>query len=139
MSDVRPPRSPRLRLALLLAAGLGLSACASGAQDASHLVRDNPDALIDGYLIAHGMAISYVMSGRATPEDLAQTIAYDRAALLAVAGAQLNGGAKPTEQAEAALRRLVDYTGRQDLAAGAVAPPAEHAAPPPAALMSPRR
>jgi len=76
---------------------------------------NDPRSLLDGYLIAHGMARSYVMSGRASRESLGTLIQYDRTALLAVAADQVEPSGTHANQAEQALQRLVEYTGQQDL------------------------
>jgi hypothetical protein len=121
---LRVPHLLRRRAAGLLAcAAVGLGAgCAPSTGGSARLVKDNPASLVDGYLIAHGMAASYVMSGRAQPSDLAEIVAYDHAALLAVASAQIDGGSQPTAKAEAALKALVDYTGRKDLSSAGQPP-----------------
>ena len=75
----------------------------------------DPASLVDGYLIARGMALSYGRSGRAGAPEIAQLIRYDRAALIAVATAQLEPGDARSQQAERALQALVDYTGDNDL------------------------
>ncbi len=75
----------------------------------------NPLSLIDSYLITHGMALSYVRSGRASRADIIQLAQYDRAAMLAVGMAALQPGDGHDQQAEHALRALVDFTGDNDL------------------------
>ena len=86
--------------------------------------RANPASLIDSYLIARGMALSYGHSGRASRADITQLVQYDRAALVAVVTAELQPGDGRDQQAERALRALVDFTGDNDLASGPAAPPA---------------
>ncbi|MGI4745912.1 MAG: hypothetical protein ACRYGI_01255 [Janthinobacterium lividum] len=81
-----------------------------GARDEHH-----PASLIDGYLIARGMALSYGHSGRAGPAEIAQLVQYDHAALMAVVTAQLEPGDQRNVQAEHALQTLVDFTGENDL------------------------
>ena len=131
-SGIRFPIRPFLRqmVAIVLASCVltgGLAGCASGG--ASRTVigdtgTSDPASLVDGYLIARGMALSYGRSGRAGPPEIAILIRYDRAALIAVATAQLEPGDARSKQAERALQALVDYTGDNDLRPDPVVPPA---------------
>ncbi len=84
----------------------------------------NPASLIDSYLIARGMALSYGHSGRATRADITRLVQYDRAALMAVVTAELQPGDGRDQQAEHALQALVNFTGDNDLRPGPVGPPA---------------
>lgn len=84
---------------------------------------ENPASLVDGYLIARGMALSYGHSGRAGMAEITQLVRYDRAALVAVVAAQLEPDRRSSRQAEQAVAALVDYTGENDLRSD-TAPPA---------------
>lgn len=97
----------------------GSSGPAIGARDDHH-----PASLIDGYLIARGMALSYGHSGRAGPAEIVQLVQYDHAALMAVVTAQLEPGDQRNMQAERALQTLVDFTGENDLKPDPVMPAA---------------
>lgn len=111
--------APSLLVVLLSAACAGPSR--SGFADET--TRD-PASLIDGYLIARGMALSYGRSGRAGPAEIAQLVQYDHAALIAVASAELEPGDAHRDKAERALQALVTYTGDQDLQPGPTTMPA---------------
>ncbi len=104
----------------LLAAAL---LCLAGCQGSGGVVAPDVDAqqgarliLID-YVIAHGMAESYLMSGRATPANLVDLVRYDHAALLAISGSQAAPSRVSLVQSAAAVRALLDYTTRMDIAA----------------------
>ena len=84
--------------------------------------RANPASLIDSYLIARGMALSYGHSGRASRADITRLVQYDRAALVAVVTAELQPGDGRDQQAERALQALVDFTGDNDLRPGPAGP-----------------
>ncbi len=99
---------------LLATGGCGLSGSqrlAIGANDPNE-----PISLIDSFLIARGMEFSYGRSGRATPQQIAQLIQYDHAALIAVLSAERNPGYALNLKAQHALQALVDYTAAGDLA-----------------------
>lgn len=99
----------------VLFALLVLGGCGGSRAEVTAEAVSDPASLIDGYLIARGMALSYGHSGRAGATQIAQLIQYDRAALIAVATAQLEPGDARSRQAERALQALVDYTGENDL------------------------
>ncbi len=108
------------RRGLLAAALLVLAGC----RDGGAVVAPDLDArqgarliLID-YVIAHGMAESYLMSGRATPSNLVELVRYDHAALLAISGSQADPSRNSLVQSAAAVRALLDYTTRMDISAG---------------------
>ncbi len=109
----------RMELAGLGLAGLlGLGGCdlsgssrlAIGANDA-----DEPESLVDSFLIARGMEFSYGRSGRASPQQIARLIQYDQAALVAVRSATQKPGYELNLKAQHALQALVDYTAANDL------------------------
>ena len=122
MTKARRPtlrtRPPRLGGTALLAAVLALGGCdlsgsnrlAIGANDPNE-----PVSLIDSFLIARGMEFSYGRSGRASPQQIAQLIRYDHAALVAVLSAERQPGYELNLKAQRALRALVDYTAANDL------------------------
>ncbi len=115
-----------VRCAVLLAASVVAGCAQSGPPPMRVDARANPAGLIDSYLIARGMALSYGHSGRASHADITQLVQYDRAALVAVVTAELQPGDGRDLQAEQALQALVDFTGDNDLrpeAAGLTAPP----------------
>ena len=66
------------------------------------------------YLIAHGMAESYVMSGRADPASLLELVRHDHAALVALRGHESGPSWTTLSQARSAVRALMDYTTRMD-------------------------
>ena len=72
-------------------------------------------SLFDSYDIAHGMALSYAHSGRATRGDFTQLVRYDHDAAVAVVNAERNPGDQHDDQAEHALQALVNFTGTHDL------------------------
>lgn len=98
----------------MLLAGV-LSGCAGSGFGTSRDAETRPASLVDGYLIARGMALSYGHSGRAGPAEIAQLVQYSHAALIAVVTAELEPGDARSLQAERALRALVDFTGDNDL------------------------
>lgn len=104
---------PGALLVLVVLAGCGLDSAARPTIRARN--QRHPASLIDGYLIARGMALSYGHSGRAGPAEIAQLVQYDHAALMAVVTAQLEPGDQRNLQAERALQTLVDFTGENDL------------------------
>ena len=115
----------------MLLAGLG--GCATPGYRASGDAEGGPASLVDGYLIARGMALSYGHSGRAGPVEIAQLIQYDHAALIAVVTAELEPGDGRNLRAERALQALVDFTGDNDLrpdpVPGQASPPGKSGAP----------
>ncbi len=112
--DRSVPRQTLARAAGL-AALLLLPGCAGTAMHAPAPKRPGPQALVDSYLIAHGMALGYGRSGRAGPAEIGELIRYDRAAMLAVATALLEPGRTRTIQAQQAVSAMVRYTGDKDL------------------------
>ncbi len=109
----------RMGLAGLGLAGLlGLGGCdlssssrlAIGANDP-----DEPESLVDSFLIARGMEFSYGRSGRASPQQIAKLIQYDHAALIAVRSAERQHSYELNLKAQHALEALIDYTAANDL------------------------
>ena len=99
---------------LLLLNGCDLSGTqrlAIGANDPNE-----PESLIDSFLIARGMEFSFGRSGRATPQQITELIRYDHAALVAVLSAERQPGYDVNLKAQHALQALVDYTAANDLA-----------------------
>ena len=107
MTDVRPPLvlvSLLWRGRLALSGCLALAGCAPGGPLAT-----SPDAAVlagDRYAMAHGMALAFMTSGRATGMDLLQVIHLDRAAMLSLA--QGNISAEPSDA-------LIDYVTRREI------------------------
>ncbi len=104
-----------LAIAMLCGVGLAPAACQTPA------AISRPDSLGDAtrevvmtYLIAHGMAESYVMSGRADPASLLDLVRYDHAALVALRGHGTGPDWMTLAQARSAVRALMDYTTRMD-------------------------
>lgn len=112
-----------VRRAVLVAATLLAGCVPSGPPEMRVDARANPAGLIDSYLIARGMALSYGHSGRASRADIRELVQYDRAALVAVVTAELQPGDGRDRQAERALQALVDFTGDNDLRPEAAGPP----------------
>lgn len=104
---------PGALLVIAMLAGCGLDSSSRPTIRARN--QHHPASLIDGYLIARGMALSYGHSGRAGPAEIAQLVQYDHEALMAVVTAQLEPGDQRNLQAERALQALVDFTGENDL------------------------
>ncbi|MCQ8277883.1 hypothetical protein NFI95_05420 [Acetobacteraceae bacterium KSS8] len=102
------------RFLVPIAAAALLSACTTGLMPQPKPI-DTRRALIDSYLIAHGMAVGYARSGRAGPAEIAQLIGIDRAAMLAVAEASIQPSSAHTKQAQTAVGALLRYTDEQDL------------------------
>lgn len=92
------------RLSVLMAGVVCLGGCAQG----TRLTRPPPPEALAGdrYAIAHGMALSFMTSGRATGMDLLQVIHLDRAAVLALA----QGSTSP-----APADALIDYVTRREI------------------------
>ena len=113
------------RRGLLAAALLALAGCrAGGAVVAPDLdARQGAQLILIDYVIAHGMAESYLMSGRATPANLVDLVRYDHAALLAISGSQADPSRLSLVQSAAAVRALLDYTTRMDIAAASARAP----------------
>jgi hypothetical protein len=96
----------------MVAAVLSLAACQSSparvGEDVS--IGEGTRRVVINYLIAHGMAESYVMSGRATPPDLLDLVRFDHAALMAIRGHEADPSWNSLSRAAGAVRALVDYT-----------------------------
>lgn len=108
---------------MLMAALLGLTGCQSGEAvlgDPSSIAQGTQRVVIN-YLIAHGMAESYVMSGRATPADLVDLVRFDHSALVAIRGHEADPDWTSLAHAASAVSALMDYTTLMD---GAARPPA---------------
>lgn len=103
--------------ATLLAMLLLLGACAM--QDDGFgpaATDDNPAAVRDAYVIAHGMAISYVMSRRASPAVVEQLARLDARARQAVLSLQRMPSDSGQEQADAAVSAFTSFAARQAVA-----------------------
>ncbi len=126
--DDRRLRGKRsVRCAVLVATTMLAGCVQAGPPEMRVDARANPASLIDSYLIARGMALSYGHSGRASRADITRLVQYDRAALVAVVTAELQPGDGRDQQAERALQALVAFTGDKDLrpdADGLPEPPA---------------
>ena len=123
-------RKKRLPCCVVLLALATLAGCVqAGPPEMRVDDRANPASLIDSYLIARGMALSYGHSGRASRADITQLVQYDRAALVAVVTAELQPGDGRDQQAERALQALVNFTGDNDLRPGPVGAPRPATAP----------
>ena len=95
---------------VLLACAL-LAACAASpwqSEDATH----RPEAVLDAYLIAHGMATSYAQSDDARPEVVIQLRNLDMRAAQSI---RALGHAYPAnvEATAEAVAALTDYAARQ--------------------------
>lgn len=69
--------------------------------------RPTPHTLIYSYLIAHGMARGYVMSGNLDMKQLATVLMADRAALLAVMAETANPSSPHLHAAGNAIEQLL--------------------------------
>ncbi|WP_428375347.1 hypothetical protein [Lichenicoccus sp.] len=111
-------RRAAMRHALALASLCGTIALAgcrsSGVIAGPDTLGDATREVVMTYLIAHGMAESYVMSGRADPASLLDLVRYDHAALVALRGHELGPNWTTLSQARSAVRSLMDYTTRMD-------------------------
>ena len=113
---------------------LGMSACQlsacqlSGSQSGGPAIGDSTSIaqgtqrVVINYLIAHGMAESYVMSGRATPANLLDLVRFDHSALVAIRGHEADPGWTSLQRASNAVRALMDYTTAMDGAAPPTSP-----------------
>ncbi len=90
---------------------VALAACAISRDDSTG-VAQRPQALLDAYLIAHGMAASYVEAPEADPAVVMQLYKLDMRAAAAVSslGKRPDGDLSATAGAVAAL---TDYAARQ--------------------------
>ena len=86
-------------------------ACASGEQAA---ISPGPMALVDAYLIAHGMAASYANSGTADPAVVNQLARLDRKAAEAVQSLSQVPNSDQSATA-AAISALAGYAARQSI------------------------
>ena len=91
---------------------------ATGAITPPSTLGDATREVVITYLIAHGMAESYLMSGRANPSSLLELVRYDHAALVALRGNQGGPSWTSLSQASSAVRALMDYTTRMDADGG---------------------
>ena len=110
---------------MLVAVLLGPAACQSGGAmtaDTTSIAQGTQRVVIN-YLIAHGMAESYVMSGRATTADLLDLVRFDHSALVAIRGHEVDPDWASLARAAGAVRALMDYTTRMDDAVGPPASP----------------
>jgi hypothetical protein len=102
---------------------LCLGACQAGGSLASDSTGDpvsigrGTQRVVINYLIAHGMAESYVMSGRATAADLLDLVRFDHSALVALRGHEADPNWTSLKQAAGAVSALMDYTTTMDIAA----------------------
>ncbi len=101
-------RAPLLALLLLLG-----SCAMSGEEFGPAAESDNPAALRDAYVIAHGMAISYATSGRASSAVVAQLARLDARAAQAVVSMQRMPSDSDQEQASAAVSAFAAFAARQ--------------------------
>jgi hypothetical protein len=106
---MRLPRSPRFAHVLLASALL--TACAASPWESGD-VTHRPEALLDAYLIAHGMATSYAQSDDARPDVVLQLRNLD---LRAAQSIRELGHAYPAnvEATVEAVAALTDYAARQ--------------------------
>ena len=104
------------RRGLLAAALLGLAGCQGGGAVVAPDVdaRQGARLILIDYVIAHGMAESYVMSGHADAASLLDLVRYDHAALVALRGHEAGPSWATLSQARNAVRALMDYTTRMD-------------------------
>lgn len=98
--------------ALVLALLFGLADCQAAPPAAMPEVSidEGTRRVIITYLIAHGMAESYVMSGRATPVGLLDLVRSDHAALIAVRGEATRPTWGMLDHADGAVQALIDTT-----------------------------
>ncbi len=110
--------SRTLRITLAGAALLVLGGCDLGGSQRLAIGANDPnepESLIDSFLIARGMEYSFGRSGRASPQQISELIRYDHAALVAVLTAERQPGYDINLKAQHALQALVDYTAANDL------------------------
>ncbi len=95
---------------------LALAGCQAAPADGTQAERfdDGTRRVIVNYLIAHGMAESYLMSGRATPAGLVDLVRSDHAALIAIRSQARSPSWGALIQADGAVRGLIDVTTRLD-------------------------
>jgi len=113
-----------VRRGMTVALLLGMTACQSGgpAIGNSTSIAQGTQRVVINYLIAHGMAESYVMSGRATSADLVDLVRFDHSALVAIRGHEADPGWTSLQHASNAVRALMDYTSVMDGAAPPASP-----------------
>jgi hypothetical protein len=110
------PGTPRLRgLANMLAACALLGACAASPWQQAEADR-RPEALLDAYLIAHGMARSYAESPGAREAVVAQLHSLDIKAAQAIRDLVQPYPVNVEATAEA-VAALTDYAARQSVSA----------------------
>ncbi len=97
---------------VVLALLLGMAGCQAAPTPALPVVSidEGTRRVIITYLIAHGMAESYVMSGRATPVGLLDLVRSDHAALIAVRGQATRPTWNMLDHADGAVQALIDTT-----------------------------
>lgn len=101
---------------LILAGLFGLAASCSVLRDEDSA--QQPQALLDAYLIAHGMAASTVEDPDVDPAVKAQLVRLDARARQAVRALARNGsGAGDEEETAKAVSELTDYAARQNAVA----------------------
>ena len=106
----------RRGLAATALCGAGLAGACSqpGAITQPDDLGDATRQVVMTYLIAHGMAESYVMSGHADAASLLDLVRFDHAALVALRGHESGPSWARLSQARNAVRALMDYTTRMD-------------------------
>ena len=102
-------RAPLLALLLLL------GACATQGEDfePAGIESANPAAVRDAYVVAHGMAISYATSRRASPAVVEQLARLDARAAQAVVSLQRMPSDSGQEQADAAVSAFAGFAAHQ--------------------------
>ncbi len=111
-----PLLSAACMAALLLASGCQV---APAGEDYAANLDDRTRSVVMNYLIARGMAESYLTSGRATRTGLTDLVRSNHAALIALRTEAKAPNWTDLEQADGAVRSLIDVTTALD---GAAAP-----------------
>ena len=101
-------------LAACIVAGCAPGSGAPGRMPPVSLAEATRQAVIN-YLFAHGMAESYVMSGRATEPTLLTLVSFDKAALSAITAAARDPGWTAVHSADHAVQALIAYTTSEDM------------------------
>ena len=99
-----------MRFALLTAAVCLLGSCAPMGDGEDTAYR--PQVILDSYMIAHGMAASYVQNANASPTVVQELFRLDQRAALAVHALAQRQGADPSESANA-VAALAGYAASQ--------------------------